>query len=119
MVLEFIKEQMADLNIPYHFWEWSGDVPQTYFVGEFTEASSYSEDGLIEGELTLSGFTRGTYADLDAMRDKIYTRFRNGERLYRNGKGVVVEYSHAMTVPTDLEGVKRIDIYLSTFEWSE
>lgn len=119
MVLEFVKEQMDDLGVPYRFWEWAGEVPQTYFVGEFTEASVTSEDGHVEGEFTLSGFTRGTYADLDGMRDKIYRRFRNGERTFRDGRGLVVEYSHATTVDTDLEGVRRIDIYLSTFEWSE
>ncbi len=119
MVLEFVKEQMDDLGVPYRFWEWAGDIPQTYFVGEFVEASGNSEDGLIEGEVTLSGFTRGTYADLESMRDKIYKRFRNGERLYRDGRGVVVVYSHAMTVDTDLEGVKRMDIYLTSKEWSE
>lgn len=119
MVLQFINEQMQDLNVPYRFWEWAGDVPETYFVGEFVETGGNTEDGMIEGEFTLSGFTRGTYADLDALRDKIYLRFRNGERTIRNGKGVVVTYSHAMTVPTDLEDVKRMDVYLSTFEWSE
>lgn len=119
MVLEFIKEQMDDLNVPYRFWEWTGEPPETYFVGEFTETGGNSEDGAIEGEITLSGFTRGTYADLDALRDKIYLRFRNGERTVKNGKGVVVTYSHAMTVPSDLEGVKRMNIYLSTFEWSD
>lgn len=119
MVLEFLKEQMDDLNVPYRFWEWAGEIPQTYFVGEYTETGGNSEDGEIEGEITLSGFTRGTYADLDELRDKIYKRFRNGERIYRNGKGAVVTYSHAMTVPSDLEDVKRLEIYLSTYEWSE
>lgn len=119
MVLEFVKEQMDELEVPYRFWEWAGDVPETYFVGDYTETGGDSEDGLIEGEVTLSGFTRGTYADLDALRDKIYLRFRNGERILKDGKGAVITYSHAMTVPSDLEGVRRMEIYLTTFEWSE
>lgn len=40
MVLEFLKEQMDDLNVPYRFWEWAGEIPQTYFVGEYTETGA-------------------------------------------------------------------------------
>ena len=119
MVLEFLNEQLANLEVPYQFWEWNGEIPQTYFVGEYSEIGGNSEDGMVEGEIILSGFTRATYADLNAWRDKIYKQFRNGERNFDNGKGCVICYSHAMTVPSDVENVKRMEIYLNTFEWSD
>ena len=119
MVLEFIKEQMENLEVPYRFWEWVGNPPQTYFVGEYTGTDAMSESGEIQGEFVLSGFSRSGYADLLTYNDKIYKRFRNGERIYRNGKSAVVCYSHSLTVPSDLEGVKRLEIYLNTHEWSE
>lgn len=119
MILEFIKDQMDDLNVPYSFWEWHGDPPETYFVGEFSETSSLSEDGHLEGEFSLSGFTRGTYASLDAYRQLIYKRFRNGEKRCGAGGSCAVYYDHSMLVPTGVEGVKRMDIYLTTREWSE
>lgn len=118
MVLGFITEQMAELGVPYAYYEWVDDVPLTYFVGEYVETDSMSEDGEIDGEMTLSGFTRGDYADLEKYRKLILARFRNGENAVLKGGSVAVYYDHAMTVPTGLEDVKRMDITLSTKEWS-
>lgn len=119
MVLSFMNQQLAEIGVPYRFWEWAGEPPQTYFVGEFIETGGYSEDGRIEGEFTLSGFSRESYSALDVYRDLIYKRFRTPERAVINGRGVAVVYSHALLVPSGLDGVKRMEIYLSTNEWSE
>lgn len=118
MVLKFLNDDLLALNIPYAFWEWSGDVPETYFVGEYSESASNSEDGLISGEIILSGFTRGTYSDLEQIRDQVYAHFRNGERYLESGKGAVIGYSHSQVVPSNVENVKRLEIYLWFREWS-
>lgn len=119
MILQFMNEQMKALNIPYRFWEWGENPPQTYFVGEFDETSMLSEDGGLEGDFILSGFTRGTFADLEVYRAAIFARFRNGLKAVKDGHGLAIYYDHASPVDTGLEGIKRVDIYLTTYEWSE
>ncbi|MBR5004935.1 MAG: hypothetical protein IKY14_05710, partial [Erysipelotrichaceae bacterium] len=101
--LKFINEQMTVLSVPYEFGEWTSKVQYPYFVGEFTEEPSTTEDGYEQTTLILNGFHRGKYIDLEAIRAKIKKHFHPiyGLRATTNSGAIAVFYGNAFPVPTN------------------
>ena len=117
--LKFINEQLEDIGVPYEFGEWSSDVVYPYFVGEITEEPTMTEDGMEPSTMLLTGFTRGSYLDLEIMKDKIKNRFHpvHGLRGWVGNTAIVVFYDGSFYVPTDEADLKRIQINLQIKEW--
>lgn len=122
MILEAVNGLMDGLGIPYMYWEfeYDGDLPDLYFVGENIESPAMQEDGMQAGDFILSGWSRsGPQPLIDAKR--AIRRKTGGMPLVVNGDGgsVAIEYSHAIGVPSDVEGVCRLEIHINYHEWSE
>lgn len=118
--LGFIKKQMSILKINYEFLEWTQKpVKYPYFVGEITSDPITTEDGLQESTLILTGFNRGKYIDLEAVREKIEKHFHPnyGVRGKTNDGMVVVLYDNAFSIPTGEADLKEIQINLKIKEW--
>ena len=73
--LNFIKDQMNAISVPYEFGEWTSEETYPYFVGEITEEPPAYESGLEQATLILTGFHRGKYLTLEEMREKIKKHF--------------------------------------------
>ena len=119
MILDCVKDLMSELGLPYAFWEWPGDIPDLYFVGELLEDSSNAEDGRASGQVILSGWSKssGVSPLLDA-RDTVRAALQVPRRVKTGTGAVVLEYSHAEGVPSDVEGAARMEIYIDYNEWS-
>lgn len=116
-MLAFMVQQMSQLEIPYEFWEWTDDVPTEYWIGEFLEEPTDTEDGKRSYTFVLTGTTRGSFLGLEQTRQKIEKHFRHGITDADANRGIAVHYSNATPLPTDAEGIRRLEINLSVTEW--
>lgn len=118
--LKMISDDMQSLGIAYGFMEYNGNpLIYPYYVGEYSEIVSVSEDGTKDTTFMLTGFSRGSWLDLENTREKIenYYGITGKTAILGNGTGVAVFYDNALVVPTDDADLKRIQINLTIKEW--
>jgi hypothetical protein len=121
--LKIISEAMDALGLNYALVEYPvGEKPSyPYFVGEYQEIEPMNEDGMQESTFMLTGFSRGTWLELEETKDKISSHFNKvGGRtvIADNGSAVAVFYSNSLVVPTGDAELKKIQINLDVKEWS-
>ena len=120
-VLKIISDTMNALGIEYGFGEYSGNpVKYPYFVGEYTETEMFDESGLQESTVLLTGFSRGSWLDLEDAKERIERQFNRVTGKFGitdSGSAVAIAYSHALIVPTGDAELKSIQINLSIKEW--
>ena len=119
--LKIISDAMESLGIEYDFGTYKKErVVYPYFVGEYNETESFTEDGLQESTFLLNGFTRGAWLDLENAKEKIqgyFDKVGGNTVITEDGSGVAVFYAVAQIVPTGDAELKRIQINLSIKEW--
>ena len=119
--LRLIYDAMKSLGIAYGFGTYSGNpVVYPYFVGEYTEIESITEDGFQETEFMLNGFSRESWLELENAKEKIENYFNkvSGKTVIAdNGSAVAIFYANSLIVPTGDEELKRIQIDLTIKEW--
>jgi hypothetical protein len=121
-VLQIIKNTMHSLGLQYDFGEYKGNaegqIVYPYFVGEYMETESTTEDGLQETTFILTGFSREDWDTLEEAKEKIEKHFsRSRVGITSNGTGVAIFYAHSLIVPTGDAELKSIQINLSIKEW--
>lgn len=120
-VLKLVSEAMESLGLEYGFGEYSGNpIVYPYFVGEYTETESTTEDGLQESTVLLTGFSRDAWLTLENARESIenyFNRVSGKTVITDSGSGVAIFYAHSMIVPTGDAELKSIQINLSVKEW--
>lgn len=121
-VLKIISDAMTELGIEYGFVTYSKyPVVYPYFVGEYTETESTTEDGLQESTFILTGFTRDAWLTLENAAEKIQNYFGrvSGKTVITDkGSGVAIFYANSLIVPTGDAELKSIQINLDIKEWS-
>lgn len=117
--LKFINEQMDILSVPYEYGEWTSDVIYPYSVGEVTEEPIMNEDGSAESTMLLTVFNRGSYIELERIKESIRKHFNPicGLRAKTDSGAIAVFYDGAFPVPTGEADLKRIQINLTIKEW--
>lgn len=115
----FINQQMTDLSIPYEWGQWSSAVQYPYWLGEFTEEPTMTEDGLEESTMLLTGTHRGEYSLLEDEKERIKKHFDPADGLIgETDSGVIaVFFDGSFPVPTGEADLKRIQINLKIKEW--
>ena len=120
-VLNLVSNAMSFLGIEYGFAEYTKKpVVYPYFVGEYQETESTTEDGLQETTFLLTGFSRDSWLTLEEAKEKIEKHFNKVSGytvITANGSGVAIFYADALIVPTGDAELKRIQINLSVKEW--
>jgi len=116
--LEYMKNLMQSMGIPYEFMRWNIEPPECYFVGEYLESPSTvrEESGKQDSTFILRGFTRGSWLQLEQYKAIIE---KNCARtaILADGSGIAVFYDSATIVPTMDNELKSIKINLSIQEW--
>ena len=120
-VLTIISNAMIDLGLEYGFGEYSADpVVYPYFVGEYTETESTTEDGLQDTSFLLTGFSRESWQALEDAKERIESFFNqvSGKTVIAdNGSAVAIFYANSLIVPTGDAELKSIQVNLSIKEW--
>lgn len=115
--LSYITDQLSAAGISYEFGQWSSDeIPDPYWVGEYTESEPITEDGLHESTMILTGTSAGTWLGLESDKAKIEKTFGK-TAILPSGNGLAVFYSGSYIIPTGDAVLKRIQINLSVKEW--
>lgn len=119
-MLKFIAEQMAALDIPYEFMEWSTEVIYPYTIGEYLETPTLTEDGSEQYTFILTSTTRGKWLELEEIKEKIKNHFPSSGGLcaeINGGDSIAVFYSHSTPVPTGEMDLKRMQYELKVLIW--
>lgn len=119
-MLNFIKEQMDILEVPYEFGEWTSALQYPYFVSEISSPEDTStEDGKEVQTLILNGWQRGKYIELETFKNKIKQHFHPvlGKHGWTDSGSISVYYEGAFYVPTGEADLKKIQINLKILQW--
>ncbi len=118
-VLKAVSDGMAVLGLNYAFMEWKGKPAYPYFVGEYQETESVTEDGLKEATVILTGFTRQSWLELETAKEKIEKYFNriSGNIVTADGSAVAIFYAAALVIPTGDAELKKMQINLTVKEW--
>ena len=118
-VLNIINDELQRIGVPYEFMRWTGPVNGQYWVGEFTETPTDTEDGAKEGTLILTGTTRGSWMELIQTKAKIENHFLvvYGLRKTTDEGAVVIFYENSFPIDTGEAELKRIQINLQVKQW--
>jgi hypothetical protein len=115
--LKIISDMLTNAGINYEFGEWTSEIVYPYFTGEYQEEAPINEDGLIETNFILVGFSRGSWLDLENAKEIIRRLFSNFTVITESGSGLAIYYNGAFIVPTGDAELKRIEIRLNIKEW--
>lgn len=119
--LNLISNGMAEIGLEYGFGTYNKTpVVYPYFVGEYQEFESTTEDGKQESTFMLNGFSRGDWLDLVYAKEKIekyFNRIWGKTVITDNGSAVAVFFSDSLIVPTGDMELKRVQINLKVMEW--
>lgn len=119
-VLKTVSESMELLGIEYGFAVYSNEpVVYPYFVGEYQETESITEDGLQEATFILTGFSRDSWISLENAKDTIENYFCKDGRVFTadDGSAAVLSYAQSLVIPKEDAELKSIQINLSVKEW--
>lgn len=117
--LGIVATELHRIGVPYEFMRWTSTVEDRYWIGEYTETPTDTEDGYEEGTLLLTGTTRNSWSVLMQDRAKIKDQFPNISGFRKTtDKGVVVFfYDNSFPVDTGEADLKRIQINLHIKMW--
>lgn len=118
-MLKEISDGMEALGLNYAYLEWNDAPVHPYFVGEYNEFESMSEDGLRESTFILTGFNRGSNSELEKARQKIEKYFNRtaGKVVITDNSAVAIFYANAFPIRTGDAELKKIQINLTIKEW--
>ena len=120
-VLKLVSDAMNSLGLEYDFGTYKKNpVVYPYFVGEYQETESTTEDGLQETTFLLTGFSRDSWLTLETAKEKIENYFNHvsGKTVITdNGSAVAIFYAGSLIVPTGDAELKSIQVNLSIKEW--
>lgn len=117
--LNVMADELNSIGVPYEFMRWTSTVDGQYWVGEYSEIITDSEDGYNEYSFILTGTTRGSWLELEQTKDKIKSHFPDvyGLRKSTDDGTVAIFYEQAFPVDTGEAELKRIQVNLRIKEW--
>ena len=119
-ILNFMKSEMENSNIPYDFMEWNKKLTFPYFVGEITEIPTLDEDGQSQYQFILTGTDQKTITNMLSVNEKLKNKYKYGYKtILDNKSGIVVIYENMLPIPTQSMGddIRRIQINLRIKLW--
>lgn len=115
-ILKFINKKITDIDIPYEYGEWTGEISYPYFVGTFSEDEYRFEDGHTSGTLTIDGWSRDSKLGLLQCADKVKEAFTDLVEVDGNN-AFAIRYAATQEIPSGEADLFRVTITLFTDEW--
>ena len=118
--LKLISDGMEAIGLNYAFAMWEGEPKYPYFTGEYQESPPEDESGRQDATFILTGFTKGSWLELETAKEKIenyFNRISGKTVIAENGTAVAIFYERSLVIPTGDAELKRIEINLLIKEW--
>lgn len=118
--LGIANDELNKIGVPYEFMRWTSEnIPDVYWIGEYSETPTDAEDGYREGTLMLTGTGMNAWLELMQHRAKIEDHFpiEGGLRISTAKGAVVIFYANSFPVPTGEENLKRMQVDLQIKAW--
>ncbi len=115
-LLKELNQMFTKAVIPYQYGIWKGSQTYPYFVGSLQETNYRYEDNHSTIYFTISGWSRSSITELLEIGTQIKKLFRDLQ-IITNDKCFHIRYGDVMEIPTDVEGLYRIDITLNIDAW--
>ena len=118
-ILGIVTKEMNAIGIPYEFMRWTSTITYPYWIGEYTESATVTEDGYEEGTLLVTGTTQGSWIRMLQDTEKIKDRFPPiyGLRTATDKGSVVIFYENSFPVDTGAADLKRMQVNLRVKAW--
>lgn len=118
-MLKALNTELEKLGLNYEFGKMTkAPVTYPYWVGDYTEPESLTEDGVEEPTVILTGFTRGSFLELETQKNMIKDHFKHGVTVITDtGAAVVFFYAGSLNVPLEEDDLKKCQVNLSTKIW--
>lgn len=122
LALKSINTAMTEMGLNYGFMRYDvKPIVYPYFVGEYIESPTNTEDGLQEATFILTGFCRGNspWQSLESAKQTIEHYFSREGKVYSaaDGTKAVVMYNYAFPVPKEEADLQSLQINLDIKEW--
>lgn len=118
-ILAAISNELNSIGVPYAFMRWESPVTDRYWVGEYSETPTGTEDGYEEATVILTGTTQNAWLELVQDLEKIKDHFptAGGLRISTDKGAMVIFYGHSFPVPTGEASLKRLQVNLQIKAW--
>lgn len=118
-ILAAIGREMNSIGVPYAFMRWTSKEKGRYWVGEYTETPTDTEDGYEEGTMILTGTGDNEWLELTQDVSTIKDHFppAGGLRISTDDGVMVIFYGHSFPVPTGEASLKRMQVNLQIKAW--
>ena len=113
--LSYIANKLDSLQIEYEFMQWNGkEIPEAYWVGEYSEQTSVFEDGEQDSTFILTGTSRNwkVLEDTKAIIKEVFPPIGGDIASFEDGSKLAIFYENAYPVPTGNAELKRLQINL-------
>lgn len=110
------KEMVNVLKLNYEYMEWTSELVYPYITGEHFITNNDIATGLLQGEMLLEVWTRGTELELVQIHDKIHNHFKKLTKM-QNNMGFCITYKNKYPARTGDLDLKKIQINLETRVW--
>lgn len=114
--LGIIKTELESLGINAEFEQWTGKIPDIYWVYTYIESENSHETNCKSGIIILDGFTRKDISNLEDEKEKIINKFMDFRKTVNNTT-VYLGSADGQLVDTQNSELKRIQINIDFKEW--
>ena len=118
-ILKYMNLRLKKI-LPYQYYEWKTAVEYPYWIGEYSEVESDSEDGFGEDVLMVTGTTTGSVIELEDGKEvlqRAFPKISGHHAVLESGTNIIVYYDTSTSVPTDNNDIKRIQVNLKIKSW--
>lgn len=114
--LEILGQELRNMGINAEFENWTGKVPNYYWVYTYIESENNHETNCKSGIIILDGFTRKNISELEKEKENIINKFMDFRKTVENTT-VYLSSANGQLIDTQNTELKRIQINIDFKEW--
>lgn len=114
--LGIVFQELRKLNVNAEFEEWTGKIPDCYWVFTYIESENNFETNCKSGIIILEGFTRKDISELENQKEQIIEGFQDFRKTIDNTT-VYLGSADGQLIDTYDRELKKIQINIDFKEW--
>ncbi len=114
---EAVNSLISELGLNYEYEEYTKSPPvYPYWVGEFQETESMTEDGLETGSFILTCFSRESWQQIEEEKTMLRSATKYGRTIRSADDACVIFYSDSFNLPQESD-LKKCQVTLKIKFW--